>query len=49
MQKKFIIIYSVGNQNQLCHGGGMVYTEDLKSSAERLKGSSPFRGTKDYF
>ena len=26
-------------------GGGMVYTEDLKSSAERLKGSTPFRGT----
>lgn len=30
----------------LCPDGGMVYTEDLKSSAARLVGSSPTPGTK---
>ena len=30
----------------LCESGGMVYTADLKSAAERLTGSSPVSRTK---
>lgn len=35
------------SSTNLCESGGMVYTTDLKSVAERLAGSSPASRTKN--
>lgn len=40
-----LILYFFQYNNVTCLGGGMVDTEDSKSSAFGCKGSSPFSGT----